>query len=373
MAGPFDDTGSGPAQQEPPGFPNWDWAKSGHSCDDGIVAGESSRSLLFEESPLPSWVVDADGKVRAANGALAALIGRSIAELEGAAEAAFVASPETLRRADGSSVTVERSARSITWEGSPAELVVARDRTRELALVDARVEAAKMAALARFGGSLIHDVNNMLSVIMSYADFLVTDLEGHASIGDAKEIKEAGRRINELMLQLSGFSKPSGQAPTALDVHAELDALAGELGAAASPLVIERRWSARAPRIEVDRSAWVRALHALVDNAREASPAGGTLVLETADAEVSAEEAPLHEGAKPGSYVVIRVIDPGKGIDDAIRARIFEPFSTTKARAKGIGLGLSRVHGFARTSGGHVRVTSTPGHGATFALYLPRR
>ncbi len=339
-----------------------------------FVAGE--RGPLFDQSPAASFVVDGAGVVRAANAALAELVGRSVAELEGKPAAAFSdpAAPERARRGDGTELVVERTARAITWDGAPAELVVLRDRTRELAVAGAQADEARMAGLARFGGSLVHDVNNMLSVIISYADFLVTDLEGHASHADATEIKEAGRRINELMVRLSAFTKQSAAGAVVVDAHAELEAMLPALReAAGATSSVELAKGAAHSKIEVDKAAFARALQQLVQNAREASPAGGPIVVATADAEVSAEEAATLEGAKPGPHVVVSVKDSGRGIDEAIRARMFEPFSTTKGRAKGIGLGLPLVHGFARSAGGHIRVTSAPGAGATFALYLPRR
>jgi CheY-like chemotaxis protein len=111
----------------------------------------------------------------------------------------------------------------------------------------------------------------------------------------------------------------------------------------------------------------------LAINARDAMPKGGTLTIETRNEVLDESYVRLHEGLEPGDYAVISVRDTGTGMPPDVLAKVFEPFFTTKPIGQGTGLGLSMIYGFAKQSGGHVRIDSAEGEGTDVSLYLPRR
>lgn len=110
----------------------------------------------------------------------------------------------------------------------------------------------------------------------------------------------------------------------------------------------------------------------LAINARDAMPRGGQLVIATGNATLDAQDVLESEGLAPGDFTTVSVSDNGDGMSAEVLARVFEPFFTTKPVGQGTGLGLSMIYGFAKQSGGHVRLTSEPGRGTTARMYLPR-
>jgi CheY-like chemotaxis protein len=121
-----------------------------------------------------------------------------------------------------------------------------------------------------------------------------------------------------------------------------------------------------------DRAQLESAVANLAINARDALPNGGRLTIETADKSLDSDYVACNSEVTPGDYVMLAVSDNGTGIAPEVLEKVFEPFFTTKAARQGTGLGLSMVYGFAKQSGGHVKIYSELGHGTTVRLYLPR-
>jgi CheY-like chemotaxis protein len=125
------------------------------------------------------------------------------------------------------------------------------------------------------------------------------------------------------------------------------------------------------PAIWADEASVEQVLTHLALNARDAMPAGGCLTVSTAEVKVDVHDAARHVEARPGVFVRLSVSDSGVGMDQATRARIFEPFFTTKEVNKGSGMGLATVYGITRQHEGWIEVTSAPGAGSTFSIFLP--
>jgi CheY-like chemotaxis protein len=176
-----------------------------------------------------------------------------------------------------------------------------------------------------------------------------------------------------LTQRLLAFSRQQPLNPRALDVNKLIlsmsDLLNRSLG---ENIALETIGGAGLWTVEVDASELESTLLNLALNARDAMPDGGKLTVETSNAYLDDEYCRVHDGIKPGQYVLVAVSDSGVGMPAATIERAFDPFFTTKDTGKGTGLGLSQVYGFVKQSGGHVKIYSEPGEGTTVKLYLPR-
>jgi two-component system, cell cycle sensor histidine kinase and response regulator CckA len=253
-------------------------------------------------------------------------------------------------------------------------VAVKRDVTASLALEAQFLQAQKMEAVGRLAGGVAHDFNNVLSVVLSYAELIAGDLPPESPHrADLEEIRRAGLRAAGLTRQLLAFSRRQVLEVKVVDLNEHLrgvkNMLAQLLGADVTLTILPapNLWN-----VKVDPGQVVQILMNLAVNARDAMPLGGKLTIETANVVLDEAYGAAHEGVRPGEYVQIAVSDTGSGMDSATRARVFEPFFTTKEIGKGTGLGLATVFGIVEQSGGHVCLYSDPGAGTTFKVYFPR-
>jgi two-component system cell cycle sensor histidine kinase/response regulator CckA len=287
---------------------------------------------------------------------------------------------DTFRRLDGTEVEVEVTAIAFLDHGRPSAHLVVQDITERLDAQRAAhlaeehlQQAQRMEAVGALAGGVAHEVNNMMSVILGFSDFLLQDAtlqqERHSEV---QQIVRAAERTAAVTRQLLAFSRRAFHQPQIVD----LDPAMHELEPVVRRLLGEERHLALAseasPRVRVDKGQLEQVIVNLALNARDAMPAGGTLTITTGETELPKEVASGEGVIIPaGRYAIVVVRDAGVGMDSATQARAFEPFFTTKAVGQGTGLGLAAAAGIMRQNGGYIAVASEPGEGATFTLYLP--
>jgi signal transduction histidine kinase len=230
---------------------------------------------------------------------------------------------------------------------------------------------ARLAALHRQAGALVHDFNNLLNVILSASEALAAQLaegsQAHELAGVSQAAAEQGAQLVARLMDLSG-----GPETAALDCAEAVAATARRARLAAPRSIrVEVRLTDAPLLSAVDGAGLESALLNLCVNASHAMPAGGTIML-TAQGQVLDAAAAGRLDLPAGRYIVVAVADTGVGMSPQVLAQATQPFFTTRAGRGGTGLGLSGVRDFAEAAGGRFVLTSREGRGTTGRLYLPR-
>jgi PAS domain S-box-containing protein len=275
-------------------------------------------------------------------------------------------------------------ALDITERREAEEQLEARVRERTAALTAemesrAQAEAAlrqsqKMEAVGQLTGGIAHDFNNMLTGVIGAMDIMKRRVAS-GRYDDLDRFMDAAstsaQRAAALTARLLAFSRRQSLDSKPIDANSLIVSLEDLLRRTIREnIALHIMPMSGIPPAVADANQLENAILNLAINARDAMPDGGQLTIETGVVDLDEAYSRRSPDVKPGRYVVISVSDTGVGMTQEVLAKVFDPFFTTKPIGVGTGLGLSMVYGFARQSGGQVRVHSQPGAGTTVSIYL---
>ncbi len=336
-----------------------------------IILGADEKTpfgILQVDSRTPRKFVERDTRfLRGYANLLAAAVDRlRVADEMRLAQKALQQSEAALRRANE---TLEERVveRTRAFEAEQQHREVAEEKLRQ---------SQKMDAIGQLTGGIAHDFNNLLTGITGSLDLIRRRLDAGRTQDVLRFIDAASTsalRAAALTHRLLAFARRQSLDARPSDVNALIagmdELLRRTLGKQAVLEIVlgTGLWPAH-----TDANQLENAILNLAINARDAMPDGGRLSIATSNARLDGTDSLLNEEVTPGHYVVISVSDTGSGMPPDILAKVFDPFFTTKAIGQGTGLGLSMIYGFAKQSGGHVRIESKVGVGTTVKLYLPR-
>jgi two-component system sensor histidine kinase EvgS len=287
------------------------------------------------------------------------------------------------RRKDGTVVWFSNSARVDRgkdgaieqYEGIVLDIGERKQAEAERERLQAQLlQAQKLEAVGRLAGGVAHDFNNMIGVILGYAEIALTRVDpADPTHGDLDEILSAARRATDITRQLLAFARGQTAAPRVLDLNESVEATLKMLRRLIGE-DIDLAWRPGAGlwSVKFDSSQLDQLLANLCINARDAIAGVGKVTIETANVNFNQAFCDDHPGFAVGQYVMLAVSDDGCGMDGETRCHLFEPFFTTKPVGQGTGLGLATVYGIVRQNEGFINVYSEPGQGTTFKIYLPR-
>ena len=279
-----------------------------------------------------------------------------------------------ITRRDGARLWLSVNTSAVR-EGGRVRAVVCtfNDITHRAELETQLRQAQKMEAVGQLAGGIAHDYNNLLTAISCNVELLLDAIApSDARREDVVQIREAADRAASLTRQLLAFSRRQVLQPQSLDLNDTVASMERLLCRVISADVrLHAQLEPGLPFVFADAGQMEQVMMNLVLNSRDAMLDGGTIIVRTARASLSAPR-PHRFGTIPaGDYVTLSVKDFGHGMSPDVVNRLFEPFFTTKAQGKGTGLGLATVHGIVTQSNGHITVESAAGVGTEFTVYLP--
>jgi PAS domain S-box-containing protein len=276
----------------------------------------------------------------------------------------------------GTPLTVEANLSCTFKDGQPVTVRgICRDVTERKRVEEHLRRAERMQAAGKLAGGVAHEVNNMMTGVLGFSEFLLRALEpGDPRRADVEEIIRAGNRAADVTRQLLAFTRQQFLRPQVLQLNTVVEEMEKLLRRSlGEDKELELRLSPEVEDIRADRGQLEQVIINLVLNARDAMNGNGRVLIETGSTVWDDAYAARHSGVDLplGRYIMLAVSDSGCGMDAAVRERIFEPFFTTKPIGQGTGLGLSTVYGIVKQSGGYVWVYSEPDEGSVFKVYLP--
>jgi PAS domain S-box-containing protein len=370
------------------------------SLERQVIERAQARSVTWQVTPDLMGALNADGYFQTSNPAWRSVLGWSEAEVASMSIFEMLHPDDVERTRGGFDLTQigqpairfpnryrckDGGYRWISWVGVPEDGMVyctGRDITEEKAaeaeLLNAQEalrQSQKMEAVGQLTGGIAHDFNNLLAGISGSLELLERRL-AEGRLGGVERYIDAAqtsaRRAAALTQRLLAFSRRQTLDPKASDINRLIAGMEDLIRRTVGPAIaVEVVGAGGLWLTQVDPSQLENALLNLAINARDAMPDGGRITIETANKWLDQRAAGERE-LPPGQYVSLCVTDTGTGMAPEVIGRAFDPFFTTKPLGQGTGLGLSMVHGFARQSGGQVRIYSEIGKGTTMCLYFPR-
>ncbi len=360
-------------------------------------------SEAIEQSPVGVLITDARNRILFANARLLAMSGHTAEELAGR-------EPETLQAPGNPADLSADLARALhsghTWQGellfrrrsgeeysvrasvAPVfdkegrvrnylaiyeDVTAARAEQNQRRQLEAQLfQAQKLETIGTLAGGIAHDFNNILTGILGFTEIASLSLsEDHPAHSDLEEVRKAGMRAKDLVAQILTFARQKNAQQVPLELSdAVTEAL--KLVRASTPSTIEIERDLHPGRVRADPTAIHQIVLNLCTNAVHAMRGKvGKLTVRVAPVDTAATLEDTSPKLKPGSYLRLAIADTGHGMDEATLKRLFEPFFTTKKAGEGTGLGLALVRGIINAHSGALRITSTPGTGTTFDIYLP--
>ncbi len=236
-------------------------------------------------------------------------------------------------------------------------------------------QAQKIESIGQLAGGVAHDFNNMLGVILGHAELaMIKSNPSNPFYSDLEAIRDAAERSADLTRQLLTFARKQVISPIFLDLNETVEVMLKMLQRLIGE-EIQLSWSPATDLwpVKVDPSQIDQILANLCVNARDAISGPGKITIKTGNSSFDEKYCGSRPFVvSPGDYACLSVSDDGCGMDQAVKARIFEPFYTTKAIGSGTGLGLATVYGAVKQNNGFITFTSESGQGTVFNIYLPR-
>jgi PAS domain S-box-containing protein len=249
-----------------------------------------------------------------------------------------------------------------------------RDITERKQLEARLLQSQKMETVGKLAGGVAHEFNSILTAIIGQSELLLGDLPAGSPLAkNATEIIKGADRAALLTQQLLAYGRKQFLRPEILDLNRVVAGMEGMfhhlMGGEVNMQIVP---APGLQAVKADAGQIEQVIINMVINARDAMPNGGKLMLETANVSFDQDSVGRYPELKPGNYVMLAITDTGTGMSEGVKARVFEPFFSTKGIGQGTGLGLSTCYGIIKQSGGHISVYSEPARGTTFKIYLPQ-
>jgi PAS domain S-box-containing protein len=259
-------------------------------------------------------------------------------------------------------------------EGKPVSLCgITTDITERKLLEKKLIQSHKMEAIGRLAGGIAHDFNNILTAIIGNTELILMENEANPFFLNLQEVLRSGMRARDLVKQILIFSRYTEEEKKVIDLSSVIEESLRLLRSTLPKTIeIEMKKEEEPFRVFADETHIHQIFMNLCTNASHSmKEKGGTVTVNIAGLEITSDNSGHYENLPPGPYIKISVKDTGHGISQDIIDKIFEPFFTTKPQGEGTGMGLSIVHGIVKSYGGTINVSSEPGKGSIFQVFLP--